>query len=429
MGPQWVRKGVLMKLTEKIIASLACEVGQKDRLVFDDTVRGLGLRISQTGAKSFLVQYRNASGAKRRLPVGAWGAITLEQARQAAQSVLGHVASGRDPYSERKTEKENAQREADGDKLTLSALLLDWHSIGLASRRESYRHEAVRAVSFAFKPFLKRRADALRRADVVGVLDALVKAGKGPTANRTTAYGRACYSWAVKRGKLAENPFERVPSPSDNGSRERVLSDDEIGAVGRSMDELGYPFGPLFKLLMLTAQRRDEVARMRWSELSTDLTTWTQPGEKTKNKQGHIVHLAPEAREVLVSLPRRTDTDFIFSTNGKTAVSGFSKAKSRLDDIIAEKNAGQKISDWRLHDFRRSCVTWLAGAGFNPAVADKILNHKTATGITTVGKVYQRAEYLTERKQALEAWGQHVQACCSPTGRSNNILNFPEAAR
>ena len=203
-GTQWVRNGSakvsLMKLTEKIIAGLDCEAGQKDRLVFDDTIRGLGLRISHAGAKSFLVQYLNASGTKRRLPIGAWGAITLEQARQAAQSILGQVANGRDPYSERNTAKENAQREADGDKLTLSALLLDWQSIGLASRRENYRREAVRAVSFAFNPFLKRRADALRRADVVGVLDALVKAGKGPTANRTTAYGRACYSWAVKRG-------------------------------------------------------------------------------------------------------------------------------------------------------------------------------------------------------------------------------------
>ena len=418
-----------MKLTEKVIASLACEAGQKDRLVFDDTVRGLGLRISTTGSKGFLVQYRNAAGNKRRLPLGAWGAITLEQARQAAQSVLGQVASGRDPYSERKTEKENSQRDADGDKLTLSTLLQDWQSIGLATRRESYRREAVRAVSLAFNPFLKRRADALRRADVVGVLDALVKAGKGPTANRTGAYGRACYTWAVKRGKLAENPFEGIPTPSDNGSRDRVLNDEEIGAIGRSTDDLGYPFGPLFKLLMLTAQRRDEVARMRWSEISNDFTTWTQPGEKTKNKQGHIVHLAPEARAVLVSLPRRTDTDFIFSTNGKTAVSGFSKAKNRLNEIIAERNGDAKIPDWRLHDFRRSCVTWLATAGFNPAVADKILNHKTATGITTVGRVYQRAEYLQERKQALEAWGRHVQACCSPTERPRNILSFPEAAR
>jgi integrase len=417
-----------MKLTEKTIASLACEAGQKDRLVFDDTVRGLGLRISNKGAKNFIVQFRNASGGKRRLPLGAWGAITLEQARQAARSALGQVATGRDPFSDRKNEKEQAQREAEGDKLTLAALLSDWQSIGLASNRESYRREAIRAVSLAFQSFLKRRADALRKSDVVKVLDSLVKAGKGPIANRTAAYGRACYSWAVKRGRIADNPFEGIPSPATNGSRDRVLNDTEIGAIARNADLLGYPFGQLIKLLMLTAQRRDEAASMRWSELSADFTTWTQPAGKTKNKQGHIVHIAPEARAILSSLPRRTDTDLIFSTNGKTAVSGFSKAKSRLDEIMAEKNGGAAIQDWRLHDFRRSCVTWLAGAGFNPAVADKILNHMTTTGITTVGRVYQRAEYLQERKQALEAWAAHVSVCATPWA-ANNVVHLQEAKR
>jgi integrase len=120
------------------------------------------------------------------------------------------------------------------------------------------------------------------------------------------------------------------------------------------------------------------------------------------------VHLSPEARAILATLPRRKDTDLIFTTNGKTAVSGFSKIKTRLDSVIADGEHGESIGDWRFHDFRRSCVTWLAGAGFNPAVADKILNHTTATSMTTVGQVYQRAEYLQERKQALEAWAKHL---------------------
>jgi integrase len=89
-------------------------------------------------------------------------------------------------------------------------------------------------------------------------------------------------------------------------------------------------------------------------------------------------------------------------------VSGFSNIKTRLDSVIADGEHGESIGDWRFHDFRRSCVTWLAGAGFNPAVADKILNHTTATSMTTVGQVYQRAEYLQERKQALEAWAKNL---------------------
>lgn len=432
-GPHWVRAGSAkaspMKLTEKVIATLTCDEGRKDRLVFDDAVRGLGVRISKSGAKTFLVQYRDPTGSKRRLPLGAWGSITLEQARQAARAALGNAAKGRDPFTERKAAKEKAVKDAEGDKFTLMVLLTDWQTIGMANNRESYRREAVRALSVVFKSFLQRRADTLRKADVIKILDGLVKAGKAATANRTSAYGRACFSWALKRGRLSENPFDGIPSPGPKSSRDRVLADGEIGAIARNAKKLQYPFGPLIMLLLLTGQRRDEVATMEWSEISPDLSTWTQPSTKTKNKQGHIVHLAPEARAILTALPQRADTDLLFTTNGRNPVSGFSKAKARLDQLIAEDYAGKGIHDWRLHDFRRSCVTWLAGAGFNPAVADKILNHATATGITTVGKVYQRAAYLPERKQALEAWAAHVSGCATPGVSTKNVIPFMEAKR
>lgn len=294
-----------MKLTEKIISTLACEAGRKDRLVFDDTVRGLGVRISKSGAKSFLVQYRDASGCKRRLPLGAWGSISLEQARQAARATLGRAATGRDPFTERKVAKERAAKDAESDKFTLLVLLADWKTIGLANNRESYRREAVRAVSLAFKLYLHRRADTLRKADVIKVLDGLVRAGKAATANLTAAYGRACFSWAQKRGRLSENPFDGIPSTGPKSSRDRVLTDCEIGAIARNAEKLQYPFGPVIKLLLLTGQRRDEVATMQWTEVSPDLSTWTQPSTKTKNKQGHIVHLAPETRPILAALTQR----------------------------------------------------------------------------------------------------------------------------
>jgi len=414
-----------MKLTEKVIAGLSCADGQKDRLVFDDTVQGLGLRISGKGGKNFLVQFRTPTGGKRRIPLGAWGAITLEQARLAARNTLGQVAAGRDPFAERQAHKENAINKAEGDRLTLAALLSDWLSLGLVNNKDSYRREAIRAISVAFAPYLKRRADTLKRTDALKVLDELVKAGKGPIASRTTAYARACYSWAVKRACLTENPFANLPIPSANKSRDRVLGDAEIATIFKAAAKLGYPFGPLIQVLLLTAQRRDEVAEMRWSEISLDGTTWTLPAGRAKNDKAHIVHLAPEARAILAALPRRTDTDLIFTTNGRTAVSGFSKVKERLDGAMAGGNPKEAITAWRFHDLRRSCVTWLAGTGFNPAVADKILNHTTATSMTTVGQVYQRAEYLPERKQALEAWARHVHECALANPQETNVLTSP----
>jgi integrase len=419
-----------MKLTEKTIASLTCAAGQKDRLVFDDALPGLGVRIAASGSKNFLVQYRAHSGAKRRAPIGAWGAVTLQQARLAAKSVLGQVAAGRDPFAERKAHREKAQQDADADQMTLSALLSDWAEIGLTNRRESYRREAVRAISVAFVDFLGRRANALQRADVLPVLDGLVKAGKKAIAGRTQAYGRACYSWAVRRGRLETNPFAGLPVAASAASRDRVLSDREVGAIYRAATDLGYPFGPLLQLLMLTAQRRDEVAGMRWSEISKDGTTWTIPAERAKNDKAHTVHLAPAAQQILAALPHNEETDLVFSTNGKTHVSGYSKMRTRLGAAIARASEPPVADDWRLHDFRRTCVTWLAGAGFNTGVADKLLNHQTATGLTTVGAVYQRSQFLPERRVALERWAEHVVACANGSAAEPaNIYSIKAAGK
>ena len=160
---------------------------------------------------------------------------------------------------------------------------------------------------------------------------------------------------------------------------------------------------------------------MRWSEISSDNAAWTIPAERSKNGKAHEVHLGPEASAVLAALPRQGESDLIFTTNGETAVSGFSKARERLGGLIAKSSAGTSADDWRFHDFRRTCVTWLASAGFNTSVADKILNHfdgDRADGM--VGQVYQRAEYLPERRAALEAWARHVIACASGSENTEN---------
>ncbi len=190
----------------------------------------------------------------------------------------------------------------------------------------------------------------------------------------------------------------------------------------RAAGTLGFPFGPLVRLLLLTAQRREEVGAMRWSELSADLSTWTIPAKRAKNGAAHVVHLAPEVRAVLAGVPRFAGSDLVFTTTGTSPVSGFSKAKERLDAAVAAARAEaamkggaepEPMPAWRLHDFRRSAVTWLAGPPhrFPPHVCDKLLNHVATTGLSDVGRIYQRAQFLAERKAALEAWARHVVGC------------------
>jgi integrase len=183
---------------------------------------------------------------------------------------------------------------------------------------------------------------------------------------------------------------------------------------------------------LLTAQRRDEIAGLRWSELSDDLTVWILPADRAKNGREHVVHLSDETRAVLAAVPRLVGADLVFTTTGTTPVSGFSKAIARLT-VAAETvrikqvtDAGQRalapMPTWRLHDFRRTCVTWLAGAGFPPHVADKLLNHVAVSGLSDVGRVYQRGAFLPERMAALEAWGKYVVACAEGRAASDNVI-------
>jgi integrase len=439
--------------------------------VFDTRTPGLGVRAyrvveetrdgtkKQAIARSFIVQWTDkATGRKQREPLGAWGSLTVEQAREAARIRLGRLAAGFDPAAERaarfaadaaaRAEAARAKVEA---AFNLDTLIADWARVHLASRSPRYATEAQRALKVAFKPHLTKPAAALAHGDVTAVLDNMAADGHAPIASRTQAYGRACYGWAVERRRLASNPFADLPVIAGGApARDRVLTDDEIGAIWRAADGLGEPFRPVVRLLLMTAQRREEIAGMCWSEVSADLSTWTLPAARAKNDRAHVVHLSAPARAILAGMKWIDGQDLIFSTTGKTAPSGFSKAKASLDTAMAKAaalGAGESLAGsaapaglsprkrgkgaveapmatgWRFHDFRRTAVTWLAGAGFPPHVADRLLNHVSGS-ISGVAAVYQRGEFLTERRAALDAWAAHVLACAEGGEAAGNVVRL-----
>lgn len=394
------------KLTDRYLKDLAPEAGRKDRLVFDTECRGLGVRATSAGTKAFIVQWTDpATKQKRREPIGVWGSITIEKAREAARVKLGDVAKGIDPRAARIERREAAAKAKAEAALTLEALIDDWAALHLVGKRPRYAAEAVRAIKMAFEEHLKRPAVQLSKAAAVSILDDLLKAGSAAMAGRTLAYGRACYAWAEKRGKVAGNPFEGIPIGAGIVTRERVLGADEVGRIWNTATAMGQPWGPWFRLLLLTLGRRDEVAGMRWSELSADLTTWTIPGERMKRGQAHVVALSDAARDALLAVRRIKGQDLVFTTTGKTPVSGFTKAKAALDKAA-------KVKGWRLHDIRRSGVSALAAMGFDALVADLLLAHQPAS-LSTVARVYQRHDFAAEREAALKAWSEHVTRCAA----------------
>jgi integrase len=402
-----------MKLTQERIRALACPPGRKDRLVFDDEQKGLAVRVAASGGKSYLVQYRSG-GAKRRAPLGACDAISLAAARSAARAVLGDVAHGKDPASERKEKALAAKRKAARDAFTFGKLTEDWAALHLRSKRPSYAYEAVRAIRTAFQALIDRPAASLDRQTVVRAIDQLAKDGSPVMAARAAAYARACFRWAVKRGALDANPFADLPVAA-TAKRERVLADAEIAAIWRGTQG-GYAYHAIVRLLMLTGQRRDEVAAMRWDELDSDLSTWTIPGSRTKNHSTHIVPLSKQARAIIAALPRLSGNPHVFVGRGSGPYRSFARTKTALD-----RSSG--VDGWTLHDLRRTCATGLQKLGVRLEVTEAVLNHVSGSRGGIVG-VYQRHDWADEKRTAFNVWGAHVDAIVRSHAPGHNFIRL-----
>jgi integrase len=178
------------------------------------------------------------------------------------------------------------------------------------------------------------------------------------------------------------------------------LSDDELVAAWTAAGKLGWPFGDAVRLLILTGARREEIGQLKWSEIRGDVIALE--GARTKNAEPHNIPLSLAAATLLQRVPRIAGSERVFTTNGKTSVSGWSRVKSRLD-----QDAG--IQDWRLHDLRRTVATGLQRLGVNLQTIEAILGHVSGSRSGVVG-VYQRHSFDAEKRAALEAWGVHVTA-------------------
>jgi integrase len=242
------------------------------------------------------------------------------------------------------------------------------------------------------------------------------------------------FGWLLSKRWVKANPCIGLGRQSAPAARDRVLNAkadvrnaDELRWFWAACDNVGQPFGPLCKLLLLTGCRLSEIARMSRVELSDDLATLRLPGERTKNSLPHDVPLPPLAREILNGLPQFPGCGFVFSTAGKTPVAGFSKYKTRLDAaMLAEaKKENGKIPPWRLHDLRRTCATGMAGIGIAPHVIEAVLNHISGAKASVAG-TYNREAYEPEKRAALLRWSQHVQGLVS--GRGAKVVQLRGSA-
>jgi integrase len=262
-------------------------------------------------------------------------------------------------------------------------------------------HETERLLRREFaKRWSKLPVDQITKRTVSDVLDGIVRRGAPSAANHAFAAIRRVLNWCVEQGHLPHSPCIGMRAPSRVISRDRVLSDEELTAIWRSAEQMGWPFGRLVHLLILTAQRRDEVSSIRWQDLDQDEGLWTQPAMGNKSGRIHVVPLSRPALGIIRALPRVHD-ELVFPARGKdNPVSGYSKWKRTLDQKSGVRN-------WALHDLRRTAATGMAALGVPPHVVERVLNHRTGT-LGGIAGIYNRFAYLPEMSQALERWAQHL---------------------
>jgi integrase len=403
-------------LTVKALENL--KPGPARREVPDGHTRGLFYVLQPTGAASWAYRYRFA-GKTKKLTLGSFPALDLKASRQMASEAAQTLARGDDPAAAKQVAKVTARAAAEPDRDLIETVVETFiERYAKKQTREKTWGETERILNReVVEPWRGRRLSAIKRADLHDLLDKIVDRGAPIVANRTLAALRRMCAWAVERGLVESSPCEKVRAPAAETSRDRVLTDDEVRAAWAAFEGAGWPFGRCAQLLLLTGQRLREVADAQWSEIDVAAKTWTIPKERAKNGVAHEVPLSEAALRILDALPRieagRPPTRLIFTTNGKTAVSGFSRAKVGFDKAT-------QIDHWTLHDLRRTAASGMAGLGIAPHVVEAALNHKSGS-IKGVAAVYNRYSYGAEKRAALEAWGRYLDALVTGAPASNVV--------
>ena len=430
----------------------AARPAARDLFIWDDDVAGFGLKVTPAGGKIYVFQYRMAARPgeasrtpARRYTIGKHGSLTPDQARKRAKELSVLVENGIDPRQSEldviAAKDEAERRAAEQARLNgelafenVAALWMD-HYENEKERRPSSIRLARLVVEGHLKPALAGKPmPYIGRTELQPIIDAIPARQRG-MRRAVYAYSSVLFGWAHKRGDISENPLTGMVKPEAPKARDRVLDDGELAAVWKATAGLGDPFGPFFRLLILTGQRRSEVAAINWVELDRATSIWTIPAERAKNGVAHIVPLAPMAvleLDRLSGLAHGDNRDkedknwpkagFVLTTTGRTPISGITKAKRAVDAAVAKAMDGNALLGWRIHDLRRTLATGFQRLGIRFEVTEAVLNHVSGAKGGIAG-IYQRHDWKDEKRTAFDAWARHIASIITPA-EQGNVVSF-----
>jgi len=399
--------------------------------VVDSKTPGLLVRVGPLNAKkqfkrTFCYAARFPGSTSRvRAALGEYDLdLTLEQAREKAGEWRRLIRDGIDPRKQAEKAAEEAESQR---KLRFDVLMEDYVKRRLPALRSGPQVEQM--LRRDVLPFWKDKLITdIKRPDVIEVVEAVIDRGSPGQARNTLFAVRAFLNWVVTRGVMETSPCDRLDLKNLLGKkkvRQRVLLDHEIRAFWQACGRLAYPYGDLFKLLLVTGQRRTEVAEASWPEIDTASKLFVVPPSRFKSDAEHRVPLSPMAMEVIDSLPRfkSSDAKYLFSVeNGRKPVSGYADAKVKLDaamlEILREADPEAVLPPFVLHDLRRTMRTRLSSLRIPTEVAEMVIGHAK----TGLARVYDLHAFEDEMRDALDRWAAKLQSIVNPTPPGDNVI-------
>jgi len=421
-------------LTDTAIRSLKPSTTRRE--IPDGKVGGLYYVLQPSGAASWALRYRHL-GKPCKLTIGS-GAIPLPDARDLAREALVKIARGDNPAAEKAAAKQEAKATPKAASDLVEKVVASFLDRYAAKNCKPTTYSEYKRIleSNVVSAWRGRRLSEMTRADVHELLDGIIDRGAAVQANRTLAALRTMSNWALERGTIDSNPCAGVKAPTQEKSRERVLTDDEIRLAWLAFEKAGWPFGRLGQLLLLTGARRDEIAEAKWSELDANNKLLILPSLRMKAGQEHEIPLTDKAMEIIESLPKiaakpkkgekTSEPEFLFTTSGERPVSGFSKGKQSIDRMIADMiraelgDEAPAPAHWVFHDLRRTVATNLQKLGVRLEVTEAVLGHTSGSRAGVVG-IYQRHTFADEKRAALEAWARKLEAIVSGKVAANVV--------
>lgn len=432
----------------------AAKPKKAEYVIWDDggkeTIKGFGLKVTPIGSKVYIYRYRlarpgqAAQTSPRKYTIGKHGDLTPDQARTRAGELAFMVSKGIDPRqtkldaiaAEDEAQRQTEEKTQRDSVLAFEKVAARWLAEYELNHRPRSYGQAALVINRHLKPRLAGKPlPSITRADLQAILDGI--SARQPATRRTVyAYASIFFGWALHRGDIAQNPLALLAKPQAAKARDRVLADQELAAIWKATADLRAPLGTFYRVLLLTGQRREEVAGMDWAELDRATATWVIPAGRAKNGTTHIVPLAVTVlneldRQALArqAQDKKQEPDVrrwpkagpVMSFRGNVSLSSFSQAKTLLDAEIAKaRTKSDPMLHWRVHDLRRTLATGLQRLGVRFEVTEAVLNHVSGAKGGVAG-IYQRHDWKEEKRAALDAWARHVAAILKPVDKSNVV--------